>query len=297
MKETREKSGSAFGGRAVKSPDFVVVGHVVEDLTPQGSRIGGTATFAALQAHRLGVSAGIVTRARPDTLSHPQLEHIAIAGRPSDQTTTFENTYDGASRRQRVVKHAASVTEEDVPSDWKNAPIMLVGPMLGEIQTDTGTMSSNTLLGVGAQGWLRELDEHGIVRRRSWTGSPFWRGSHVLFVSDEDLAEGEQQFEHWLEDVPAVVVTQERRGARVHDEGRWREIGAFPADEIDPTGAGDVFSAAYLVRYHETGDVAEATRFAAAAASCSVEAVGVEGIADREQIEARMSAHPEVVLA
>jgi sugar/nucleoside kinase (ribokinase family) len=139
------------------------------------------------------------------------------------------------------------------------------------------------------------LDDDGYVVPQAWTGAPFWTGGKVLFVSDEDLID-DTQLARWTADVPVVVVTRERRGARVHDAGRWREIRAFPADEVDPTGAGDVFAAAFLVRLSESGDVPDATRFASAAAACSVEAEGIEAIATREQIEDRLSRHPEVVL-
>ena len=33
-----------------------------------------------------------------------------------------------------------------------------------------------------------------------------------------------------------------------------RDIPSLPRQEVDPTGAGDVFAAAFLVPYHEMGD-------------------------------------------
>ena len=278
------------------TPDFVVVGHVVQDLTAQGSRLGGAATFASLQARRLGKTAGVVTRAGIDILSDPQFSGIDFAGRSSQETTTFENRYDGAERRQRMPAQAALLTDEDVPSDWLNASVVFLAPVCNELAPEYSRLFAHSLLGIGAQGWLRDLDEEARVQRRVWTGAPFWEGGDVLFVSDEDLAGNERQLDRWVKDVPAVVVTRERRGARVHGDGAWREIDAFPATEVDPTGAGDVFAAAYLVRYEETDDVASAMRFASAAAAASVEAASMDGIADRDEIEKRLAAHPEIVL-
>ena len=103
----------------------------------------------------------------------------------------------------------------------------------------------------------------------------------VIFLLVVVRPEAFGSLERWADDVPIVVVTRERRGARVHHEDAWHEIDAFPADEVDPTGAGDVFSAAFLVHYSEAADVGKATRFASAAAACSVEAQGIEGIAER----------------
>ena len=167
---------------------------------------------------------------------------------------------------------------------------------MGEVAPECSRLFPDAVIGVGAQGWLRELDEEKNVQSRAWIGTPFWTGSRVLFVSDQDVAGEEQQLERWADEVPIVVVTRERMGARVHHDDAWHQIEAFPAKEVDPTGAGDVFAAAFLVRYSETHDVAQATRFGSAASACSVEAQGIEGIADRQQIEERMAAHPELEL-
>ena len=69
---------------------------------------------------------------------------------------------------------------------------------------------------------------------------------------------------------------------------RWRHVPAFPSQELDPTGAGDVFAAAFLTRYVETDDPWLAALFASAAASWSVEQEGLGGIPTRQQIEERL---------
>ena len=105
------------------TPEFVVVGHVVRDLMPAGSRLGGTATFAAAQAHRLGLDCGIVTRTGADISLPDALPGVAMAGRPADVTTSFENSYEGPHRRQRVPVQAPVIEAEDVPPDWRTASI------------------------------------------------------------------------------------------------------------------------------------------------------------------------------
>ena len=71
---------------------------------------------------------------------------------------------------------------------------------------------------------------------------------------------------------------------------------AFPETEVDPTGAGDTFASAFLIRLHETGDIDEAARFGAAAASLSISGIAAEAIPTRAQVEDRLRAHPEVAL-
>ncbi len=278
------------------APDFVVVGHVVRDLVPEGWRLGGTATFAAVQAERLGLSVGVVTCAGSEVDLETQLPRVTVAGAPSSYTTSFQNVYERAGRSQSVLESAPSIEPRDVPVEWRSAPITLLGPVCGELPATLSDVFSRSLLGVSAQGWLRAIDEDGRVRSRAWSGEPFWRGCNVLFVSDEDVGDQTDQVERWTSDVPIVAMTSNRKGARVHDGGRWRSIGAFPANEVDPTGAGDVFATAFLVALEETNDVAGAARFASAAAACAIEAAGIDAIATRGGIEERMRAHSNVIL-
>jgi sugar/nucleoside kinase (ribokinase family) len=117
-----------------------------------------------------------------------------------------------------------------------------------------------------------------------------------LFASDEDLAGDEAELQKWVSGVRVVAVTRSSRGARVFVEGERFEMESYPSEEVDATGAGDVFATAFLVRLHETRDVGEAARFGAAAASLSVEGIGVGAVAAREAILERIRVYPEVGL-
>jgi sugar/nucleoside kinase (ribokinase family) len=74
-----------------------------------------------------------------------------------------------------------------------------------------------------------------------------------------------------------------------------QEVASLPTSEKDPTGAGDVFAAAFLLRYHEAADLQEAAAFAACAASCAVEGIGVSTLGDREEVGRRMQARERLV--
>lgn len=283
--------------RMTRPPDFVTIGHAVRDLVPGGWRLGGTVTFAAVQAHRLGLRVGVVTRASADVDVAAELPFATVVQGASPVTTCFENVYERGHRRQRVREHAAPIAVADVPDAWREAPIILVGPVFGEVDAAlAGSLQEQSVVGVSAQGWLRAADEEGNVVRAPWTGAPFWAGADAVFVSDEDLAEGEHQLDDWARDVAVIGMTESYRGARMWSGGAWRRMEAFPGDEVDPTGAGDTFATAFLVRWRETGDVGEAARFGAAAASLSIAGVACESTPDRAQIEQRMRAHPEVAL-
>jgi 1D-myo-inositol 3-kinase len=118
----------------------------------------------------------------------------------------------------------------------------------------------------------------------------------VVVVSEEDIEDDGDALEQWQRETSIVVVTEGRGGARVYHQGRRRRIGAFPHEEVDPTGAGDVFATAFVVALYETKSVASAARFATAAAGLSIEAEGTRKVATRQEIERVLAEHPEVVL-
>lgn len=280
------------------APDFVVVGHAVRDLVPGGWQLGGTITFAAVQAQRLGMSVGVVTSAAADLDVAAELPFAQVVQAPSPATTCFENVYHDGHRNQHVRGRADAIARDAVPDSWRSAPVVLLGPVFGEIEPGFGQLFDEaSLVGVSAQGWLRSLDDEGRVRHTPWDGPPFWTGCDVLFVSDEDLAEGRDELSEWAATVPIVAMTESWKGARVFSDGRWRRMDAFPETEVDPTGAGDTFATGFLIRLRETGMVDEAARFGAAAASLSVGGAGAAAIPSRAEVEARLRQYPEIGLA
>ena len=281
----------------MSAPDFVVIGHAVRDVVPGGWRLGGTVTFAAVQAHRLGLSVGVVTAGGADIDVQRELPFAEVRQRRSAQSTSFENVYVAGARRQGVLSRADAIPRDDIPEAWRSAPIVLLGPVLDELDPGlAASLPSAVVCGVSAQGWLRGIDGGGRVVHQPWGGAPFWPGADVLFVSDEDLSDDRAQLDRWTAAVPVVAMTESWRGARVYSDGAWRRMPAFPEDEVDPTGAGDTFATALLVRLHETGDVLEAARFGAAAASISVSGIAAESIPSRDEIESRLRQYPEVAL-
>jgi sugar/nucleoside kinase (ribokinase family) len=69
-------------------------------------------------------------------------------------------------------------------------------------------------------------------------------------------------------------------------QGRPAHVAPFAVPEVDPTGAGDVFATALLLRLAEQATPAAAARFAAATAALSVQGPGIAAIPDRPTVEA-----------
>lgn len=274
------------------APVLVLVGHLTLDRTPRGVRVGGAVAYAGLAAARLGVRVGVVTSARPRPHLGSLLPGVALHLRPAPQDTVFENRPGPEGRRsQRLLSRALSLGPADVPPEWRPAPLALLAPVAREVAPSTALAFPRARLALAPQGWLRSWDAlPGPVRPAHWPEAPaLLRRCALAVVSEEDLPDPALERE-WARLCPLLVVTRGPRGATLYLGGEARPLPPFPArQEVDPTGAGDVFACAFLVRWWETGDPLEAGRFASCAAALKVEGEGLEGVPTREAVLARLS--------
>jgi len=274
----------------VKRPDFLAIGHMTKDLLPGGGHtIGGTATYAALTAQRLGLSVAVLTSAPADLGLSGAVRGVDLRIIPAQSATTFENTYQGQKRRQFVHGTASPLRASHLPAAWKRVAIVLLCPLVGELGLDWLGAFPKALVGVTPQGWMRQWDERGLVRAKAWLEAPqILSGVDVLVFSEEDVAGDEALIQRYTSLAKIAVVTRGWRGATAFWNGNPEHFPAFRAQEVDPTGAGDVFAAAFLVRLKETGDPYLAAPFANCAASFAIEGPGTTTIPTRQQVEERL---------
>ena len=99
----------------------------------------------------------------------------------------------------------------------------------------------------------------------------------------------------WFQRMPVGVLTADREGALLFVNGERYEIQPRPAREVDPTGAGDVFAATFLVSYQRDGDPWLAAAAAACAGSLAVEGEGWSAVADRALLDAALADYQRTV--
>jgi sugar/nucleoside kinase (ribokinase family) len=272
--------------------DFLAVGHVTIDRLSGSTRIGGAAAYAALTAARLGLSTGIVTSVGPEFPFWEDLDDVEVHYVEGERTTEFENVYEGGERRQRILAVASPLTEESLESilpRLREDAAVLYGPVAQEIRAPLLPLAPKGLCGVAPQGFYRRWDENGFVVSDEWHDARAAL-ARVDFVSmsEEDHVAPEELAEEFAG--RAFAVTKGASGCRVYSGGGADvfDFPAFPAMEVDPTGAGDVFAAAFLVALREKRPVPLAARFATAAASFVVEGPGVSAIPTRYHVERRL---------
>jgi hypothetical protein len=264
---------------------YLAIGHVAKDLTPDGSRLGGSVAFAALTARALGYPAGVVTASADDVDLSP-LAAVSVRRQPAAHSTTFENLYGPDGRTQYLRGRATPLSPPDVPTEWLRAPIVHLAPLAGELVAELFTAFENALVGLTVQGCLRGWDETGRVHRRDWPEAErFLPRAQAAVLSIEDVRGDWELLERWARITPLLVVTQGAQGCTVFAQGASpRQFPAVPQTEVDPTGAGDIFAAAYFIHLYETGDPWAAARLANALASISVTRVGLAGTPTLEEV-------------
>ncbi len=286
------------------TPEFLTIGHVTRDLLSDGSfELGGTVSFAALTTYRLGLASAIATCADAEWLEFvpTRLPSVGLAGHVCSHTTTFVNRYSSEGFRTQYLRdRAADLLVEDIPMAWRDAPIVLFGPLAQEFTPELVRgfpRGQGRILAATPQGWLRRWDDDGRVWPTPWIAAeevlPLLDAlilSHddLLPFADGNRADADAILTRWSMHVPLLVATDGRHGATLFRHGVTERFPAYAASEVDPTGAGDVFAAAFLVHLSRHGDPRQAVDFANCVASLSIEKQGAAGIPTMEEVEERM---------
>jgi sugar/nucleoside kinase (ribokinase family) len=282
----------------------VTVGHVTVDVIAADAsrRPGGGAFYSALQAARLGLRALIVTQGSPpeiEALLAPYRDELELRIIPAPATTTFETSWPGGQRSQRVL-------------DW-------AGPIAGPIEVDTRILHfAPVARETPAAGFDAHPSHAGFVGltpqglARTWDPRAGAAGAEIRSAplpSDRDSLDA--LLPH---DCNAIVISEQERTACAPLLAAAATAGAvlavtagpgatsveLPGGEIsrvqapaiaaprNDLGAGDVFAAAFFVALHEGLSPVRAAAFANAAAAIRIEGVDADGIGDRRAIEARL---------
>lgn len=273
--------------------DYLVIGHLSTDMVADGFRLGGTAAFSALTARALGMRTGVVTAWAGD-LPSDQLNGIIVHSIPTDQNTTFENVYTTSTktdlgRTQYLHRLAPRINLQDVPMGWRKSPIIHLGPIAQELDSNLPGDFSPALLALTPQGWMRSWDENGLVTPSRWEGAEtVLSAAGAVVISLEDVDGDEDEIERLSLATRVLAVTEGPAGARLYWHNDLRRFRAPLKKEMDATGAGDIFAAAFFIRLLATRDPWESARFATQLAAYSVTRSGLDGIPRSEEIKSSL---------
>ncbi len=198
--------------------DYLCIGHITRDLTPNGSSVGGTVTFSSRTADALGHRAAVVTSAEQAYEIGSVLSGIPVALVPAPATTTFENIYTPSGRQQIVHSVAAPLDLAAVPAEWRSPRILHLGPLTAEVDPEMIGQYDTEVVGLTPQGWHRGWNEDGRVGFVRWPAaeSVLPRTTAVV-VSWEDILD-EETWQVYRKQSKILVITN----------GSGRKRGPFP---------------------------------------------------------------------
>lgn len=268
--------------------DYLLIGHITLDKTPQGFKLGGTASYSGLTAAALGLRVGLVSVFGGET-SLDVLSGINLSVKSVSRSTTFENIPTPEGRRQILHHRAEAIHGEQIPPAWMNAELVHIGPVAGEVDPAVLDLFEKNWVGVTPQGWMRRADADGRVGFSPWeTYQHTLARASAAVMSVEDVNFEEDLIQTYSQYGNIIAVTEGYQGARIYWRGDVRRFKAPRVEEVDSTGAGDIFAACFFYRLHQTKDPWTAARFAVKLSAVSVSRKGLASIPEPAEIQSAL---------
>jgi sugar/nucleoside kinase (ribokinase family) len=266
--------------------DYLLIGHVTEDLQSDETIVlGGTVTYSGLTARALGHQPAIITSCSKETPLQA-LEDFPIHIVPSAKTTQFRNTQSENGRIQHLYAQARIINADDLPDNWTKPAIVHIAPVFNDVDPALLAKFPNSFRCLTPQGWMRDVDELGVVQAIKLENLDKWLGyAHAVVLSREDLQGDMSEAEKLAKQVPVLVVTERDKGALVFSNGQRNHFPAPSVKLVDDTGSGDIFAACFFHHLYRHKNVWQAARFAVDLASRSVSRPALDGIPTPEEIQ------------
>ncbi|MBM31614.1 MAG: hypothetical protein CL764_02030 [Chloroflexi bacterium] len=272
----------------MKTPDFLVIGHVTQDTIIKKNlnyqTFGGTSLYSAILAREFGLKTAIFTSARRDFPFNKILKNVFVKNISSEKNTEFENNYLGKRRVQYIRSSANAIEFSMIPKEWLDCKIVFLAPIFNEFLSFP-KIFKKSFVGCNLQGWIRKKDfNNKIYLIENWHHLDL-SGIDLLVFSDEDVKKENWGF--FASKVKYVAVTSGSKGVYFSVNGEWNHVSSYPTNSLDSTGAGDVWTSTFMIYFYETKDILLSSKMANAAASLSIENLGYSNIPGREKVKKR----------
>lgn len=272
------------------SPEALLYGHLCMDRVPgtETYEAGSPAWYIAHVLEQMRMHPAVIS---PYGADYPREWLGSIALVPAEPTTqhtlVYENHYQPDGSRTQVAFNTETATPVDPAtvqqSLWEHAQAVVVCPILDNISPDyirtMRRLAPRAVFALLPQGYYRDIGRGGIVAAQAWeTAAAIVPYFDTIFVSELDGPDMYRTAQQWSTRSRAhVVVTQAANGCVLFHDGLGLHFDAVPiANEVHPTGAGDVFAAAYLRDYLNHRNAIGAVRFAAQKAARHVAGLPLE---------------------
>jgi sugar/nucleoside kinase (ribokinase family) len=265
-------------------------------------KIGGVTAYSGITYGRHGIHTRVVTNVAKrdrEIIKRLQQESIIVCNGPTQFTTFFKNMIDDDGKRcQKILQQAASINREQVIENLKDVDFVHLGPLY---PTDIDARAIELIdrlkhfVILDVQGLVRAVKNKIIYTAVSKYLPAAMRLAHIVKANQReyesliaffrtDLLGLMRQFH-----INEFVVTAGHKGGFVQTI-RAGQI-SYPATRAtsndDPTGAGDIFLAAYVIgRFLKQRSIGDACKYAAKLAARQIEGKYIKpndlGLEDRK---------------
>jgi sugar/nucleoside kinase (ribokinase family) len=269
---------------------IAVVGSTTIDTIVENDRrflkLGGVTTYSGLTYRRHGIHTLIVSNlAEQDLAILDKLyeENIVVCRHKSEHTTRFVNYINGDKRSQEIPQHAEPIQVDQIYAILNQVDSLHLGPLHPlDIQWEAAEVlrNSNRRIFLDVQGLTRMAKNKRVFPSISDYMELGLSIAHIVKANGAEYSAVLDFFRMRPRElmrrfnIEELVVTLGKKGGFVRNQSGvafnyQAEKIHFP---IDPTGAGDVFLAAYLVgRYLAEKKIPDACRYAGKIAARQVE--------------------------
>jgi sugar/nucleoside kinase (ribokinase family) len=257
---------------------------IAEDLSDL--KLGGVTTYAGITYRRHGIPTFIISNIAEQDLEimgKLHAEDISVFSSKSNVSTYFVNYNRDNKRYQELLQQAGSIKTAQIQAIFNRVDGLHLGPLHPldiEAQVLRSLHNSNLKIFLDVQGYTRIVKNKKVYRSISGQMAAGLTLAHIAKANEAEyhailiffqmtLAE----LMHWFK-IEEFVVTLGNKGGFVQKQNgeTFHYDAALIKTPIDPTGAGDVFFAAYNVsRFGNQKDIPDACIYAAKIAAQQVE--------------------------
>ena len=229
-----------------------VIGNLTRDVVDGSApRVGGAPFHAARALRLLGGRAVIVARCsavdRPALLPPLVALGVPVTWISAASTMCFTLRYDGEHRTLELDALGEPWTPADVAGIERSAWVQVGALSRADFPPAVmAALARDRRLALDAQGLVRAGRTGPVVLDRDFDASVLQHVTVLKVAGDEAEALGGE--ERLLElGIPEILLTQGSQGAELIADGRRERIPVRRVGgDVDPTGAGDGFLAAYV---------------------------------------------------
>ncbi len=250
---------------------FLAVGNVSLDQTKAGNVPGGPVLYSTLAAKKLGWSPIAITSFGPDFYQvQPPLDGIELRVQQASTTLTLRLSYDTSGNREITVVTAGDKLRLETLDLASKPDVLFLCPTLNDYTEEQALelikRYSSSYVAVAPQGWMRSVDKNGVIKPKVWeAGSKLLPYVDLMVVSVHDISGFDGLVHSYIKVIGKkrsldgiIVLTQGSQPNQVFAGLHQIIMNTIPTQEVDPTGAGDVFAAMFAMAYREKGPGAKA---------------------------------------